>query len=53
VVDVQGQAPDSVIVKAVQKQLDGLNTRLSQAGMGVDRVDFVKGAIKIAVDSGH
>ncbi|MGH2595836.1 MAG: hypothetical protein ACRDH7_07715 [Actinomycetota bacterium] len=49
VVDIQGQTPDSVIAKAVQKQLNGLNAKLSQAGMGINKVDVVKGAIKIAI----
>jgi hypothetical protein len=49
VVDIQGQTPDSVIAKAVQKQLDGLNAKLSQAGMGIERVNVVKGAIKIGI----
>jgi hypothetical protein len=49
VVDVQGQPSDSVIAKAVQKQLDGLNAKLSGAGMAVDHVHVTDGAINVNI----
>lgn len=53
VVGIPGHGPDSVIAKAVQKQLDGLNTKLSQAGLGVDKLEVVKGAIKMEIGPAH
>ena len=49
VVDVQGHAPGSVVARAVQKQLDGLNTKLSRAGMAVDQLHVTNGAINLNI----
>jgi hypothetical protein len=51
VIDVQGHAPDSLVAKAVQKQLDGLNTKLSRAGMAVDQLHVTNGAINLNIVS--
>ncbi|MEO8423919.1 MAG: hypothetical protein ABI595_08400 [Actinomycetota bacterium] len=53
VVDIPGQASDSVVTKAVQKHLDGLNGKLARAGMGIDGLEVQKGAISMVVGPTH
>jgi hypothetical protein len=52
-VGIQGHDANSIIGTAVQEQLDGLNGKLSGAGMGIDKLEIVKGAIKVEIAPAH
>jgi hypothetical protein len=49
VVGIQGPGANPIVAKAVQEHLDGLNTKLSRARMNVDKLEIVKGAIKMEI----
>lgn len=53
VFDLAGHDPDPIVTKIVQRHLDGLNGKLSRAGVGIDSLEIHEGAINLVVGPAH